>query len=307
VSADSTPAILAEKLSKHYGRRRGVADVSIAVERGQICGLLGPNGAGKTTTMRLLVGLSRADSGVARLLGVPIRLASDVLARVGVLIDGPAFVPHLSGRRNLELLWRAGGRRWPPPALSASLELAGLGDDIDHRVKGYSMGMRQRLMLAQALMGEPDVLILDEPANGLDPGEVHTLREHLIRLAASGVAVLVSSHLLAEIELLATHVVVMNQGAVIAAGQLEELLGTGSYTFDVDDPIAGEAALRAIDGVETLERSDESLLVTASQHSAQDLVQALVTAGVGVAGVRTARRLEEVYLKLVTGDDDAAS
>ena len=222
-----TVALTACGLTKSYGHRRGIEQVTFEVEHGQICGLLGPNGAGKTTTMRVLVGLSRPDGGAARLLGEPSRLAAGVLARVGVAIDGPAFVPHLSGRRNLELAWRAGGRTWPPPALEESLELAGLGEALDtKKVKSYSMGMRQRLMLAQALMGGPEVLILDEPANGLDPGEVRTLREHLRRLAERGAAILISSHVLAEIELLATHVVVMNAGAVVTAGRLEDLLGT---------------------------------------------------------------------------------
>jgi len=293
------PVVEAQGLTKRYGRRRGVDDVSFAVERGQICALLGPNGAGKTTTMRVLVGLSRADRGVARLLGAPSRLAAEVLARVGVLIDGPAFVPHLSGRRNLELLWTAGGRRWPPPGLEASLELAGLGDALERKAKGYSMGMRQRLMLAHALIGRPDVLILDEPANGLDPGEVRALRERLAALAADGVAVLVSSHLLAEVELLATHAVVMDEGTVVAAGRLEELLGAGSYEFDVDDVAGGEAALRAVDGVEAVVEHDGRLLVTAPGRSAQELTQLLVGAGVGVSGVRGARRLEDVFLGLV--------
>ncbi len=122
-----TVAVAAHGLVKSYRRRRAIEGVTFEVERGQICGLLGPNGAGKTTTMRVLVGLSRPDNGTASLLGEPSRLAAGVLARVGVAIDGPAFVPHLSGRRNLELTWRAGGRRWPPPALEESLELAGLG------------------------------------------------------------------------------------------------------------------------------------------------------------------------------------
>lgn len=234
-----TAAVAAHGLSKSYGRRRAIEGVSFAVERGQICGLLGPNGAGKTTTMRVLAGLSRPDGGTARLLGEPSRLAAGVLARVGVAIDGPAFVPHLSGRRNLELMWRAGGRRWPPPALTPSLELAGLGEALGRKVKGYSMGMRQRLMLAQALMGGPEVLILDEPANGLDPGEIRTLREHLRRLAADGAAILISSHLLAEIELLATHCVVMNEGSVITAGSLGDLLGAGRSRRSLEDVFLG--------------------------------------------------------------------
>ena len=229
------PAVAAQALTKRYGRRRGVQDVSFAVQHGEICALLGPNGAGKTTAMRLLVGLSRPDGGSARLLGRQSRLAADVLARVGVLIDGPAFVPHLSGLTNLKLLWRAGGREWPPPALDASLALAGLGSGIDRKVKGYSTGMRQRLALAQALMGDPDVLVLDEPANGLDPGEIRALREHLGRLARDGAAILISSHLLAEVEVLASHAVVIDGGVVAAAGPLDRLLGQGAAAQRLED------------------------------------------------------------------------
>jgi ABC-2 type transport system ATP-binding protein len=301
-----TVAVAAHGLSKSYNRRRAINGVSFEVEGGQICGLLGPNGAGKTTTMRVLVGLSRPDGGSARLLGEPSRLAAGVLARVGVAIDGPAFVPHLSGRRNLELAWRAGSRRWPPPALRASLELAGLGEAVDQKVKGYSMGMRQRLMLAQALMGAPEVLILDEPANGLDPGEVRALREHLRRLAAGGAAILISSHLLAEIELLATHCVVMNEGAVITAGSLEDLLGAGSYEFEVDDAHRAEEALRWVDGVESVDAHGEQLVVCAPGRTVTELNQALVRAGVGVGAVRPRRSLEEVFLGLV-GRNSAAN
>jgi ABC-type multidrug transport system ATPase subunit len=300
-----TVAVAAHGLSKSYGRCRAIEGVSFEVERGQICGLLGPNGAGKTTTMRVLVGLSRPDDGTARLLGEPSRLAAGVLARVGVAIDGPAFVPHLSGHRNLELAWRAGRQRWPPPALESSLDLAGLGEALDRKVKGYSMGMRQRLMLAQALMGDPEVLILDEPANGLDPGEVRALRVHLRRYAAGGAAILISSHLLAEIELLATHCVVMNEGAVITAGRLEDLLGTGSYEFDVDDVHRAEEALRVVDGVESVDPRGEQLVVSAPGRTVTELNQALVMAGVGVGAMRSKRSLEEVFLGLVERNNAA--
>jgi ABC-type multidrug transport system ATPase subunit len=256
--------------------------------------------------MRILVGLSQPDAGCARLLGTPSELACEALSHAGVLIDGPAFVPHLSGRRNLELIWRAGGRAWPPPALDASLDLAGLGDALARKVKSYSMGMRQRLMLAQALMGKPDVLILDEPANGLDPAEVHMLREHLVDLAAKGVAILISSHILAEIELLATHVVVMNEGKVVTSGPLKDLLGSGSYEFEVDDLARGQAVLSRIEGVTRVECRGNHLLVTAPERTTRDLVNALVTAGVGVDAARSAHSLEDVYLKLVGEEVDAS-
>ncbi len=298
------PALEIDHLHKRYGKRRGIEDVTFTVERGQICALLGPNGAGKTTTLRALVGLTRPDAGQVRLLGQPGRLAAGVLARVGVLIDGPAFVPHLTGRHNLRLLWEAAGRQWPPPAIEAGLALAGLGTALDAKVKTYSAGMRQRLGLVQALMGAPDVLVLDEPANALDPGEVRALREHLGGLADAGAAVVLSSHLLSEVEILASHAVVLDRGRVLARGPLAELMTGDSYEFEVDDPGAACAALTGSPGVASVADRAGRLLVTAPGLSAQALTARLVGAGVGVAGVRNAQRLEDVFLNLV-GDDAA--
>jgi ABC-type multidrug transport system ATPase subunit len=222
----TSPAMIqAEALSKRYGRQQAVDQLSFAVRAGQICALLGPNGAGKTSTMRMVVGLTTPDTGAVRIAETPVSLGAPVLRRVGVLIDGPAFVPHLSGTANLRLLWTAARQAWPPPGLADALDLAGLGPAIDRKVKGYSMGMKQRLMLAHALMRRPDVLILDEPANGLDPAEVRTLRQHLEARAAAGATVLISSHQLAEVQLLASHIVVMNHGRLVTAGPLDDLLG----------------------------------------------------------------------------------
>lgn len=225
VNDPAAPLVAAAGLSKRYGRRQAVTRLSLTVDRGEVCALLGPNGAGKTSTMRMLAGLSRPEEGSVHLLGEPVRLGAPVLRRAGVLIDGPAFVPHLTGLRNLRLLWSATGRDWPPPALDDALDLAGLGDAVNRRVRGYSTGMKQRLMLAQALMRAPAVLILDEPANGLDPAEVRALRQRLRALASEGAAVLVSSHQLAEVQQLATHAVIMNRGTLVTAGPLDRLLG----------------------------------------------------------------------------------
>lgn len=307
MESDTTqaPAIGADRLGKRYGRRRGVTDISFTVEPGQICALLGPNGSGKTTTMRMLVGLSRPEQGIATLLGHRVHLGSGVLRRVGVLIDGPAFVPHLSGQRNLRLMWSAAGQQWPPPALEAALALAGLGDAVDRKAKSYSMGMKQRLMLAQALMGAPDILILDEPANGLDPAEVRALRQRLAELTSHGVAVLISSHQLAEVQLLATHAVVLNQGQLVAAGTLTHLLGTDSYQFEVDDPTRAAELLRARDDVASVAITGNTLTVTAPNSSTPRLTHVLVTAGVGVISVQEKRSLEDAFLTMV-GDDNVA-
>jgi ABC-type multidrug transport system ATPase subunit len=299
----------AQELSKRYGRRQAVEALSFAVESGQICALLGPNGAGKTSTMRMLVGLSSPDSGSARILGEPVGPGAGVLGRVGVLIDGPAFVPHLSGIANLKLFWSATRRAWPPPALDDALDLAGLGTAIGRKVKSYSMGMRQRLMLAQSVMRAPEVLILDEPANGLDPAEVRALREHLTTVAGRGAAVLVSSHQLAEVQQLATHVVVMNHGRLVTAGPLDGLLGdTGTYTVQVDDTPAAVAVLRALAGVASADAPHGNVVVTAPGVPSRDLVQALVTAGIGVTSIRAASRsLEDAFLTMTEGQDDHAA
>jgi ABC-type multidrug transport system ATPase subunit len=305
----ATPMILAHELSKRYGRRQAVSGLGFAVESGQICALLGPNGAGKTSTMRMLVGLSSPDAGSARILGEPIGLGAEVLRRVGVLIDGPAFVPHLTGTANLRLLWSATRRAWPPPALDDALDLAGLGAAIDRKVKSYSMGMKQRLMLAQAMMRAPEVLILDEPANGLDPAEVRTLREHLGTLARQGAAVLVSSHQLAEVQQLATHAVVMNHGRLVTSGPLADLLGNSdTYRLQVEDTAGAADVLRRMPGVETVTVEGAEVIVAAPDVPSRDLVRELVTAGIGVTSVREASRsLEEAFLTMTKGDSEHAA
>jgi ABC-2 type transport system ATP-binding protein len=307
--AASTATIRVDDLSKRYGRHQAVDQLTFAVNAGQICALLGPNGAGKTSTMRMLVGLSTPDTGTARIAGDPVSLGAPVLNHVGVLIDGPAFVPHLTGTRNLKLLWAAARQTWPPPGLHDALDLAGLGTAIDRKVKSYSMGMKQRLMLAQALMRVPDVLILDEPANGLDPAEVRALREHLAALARAGATVLISSHQLAEVQQLATHIVVMNRGQLITAGPLDDVLGatTGTYRIQPDDLDRALAVLRDVPGVTTAAARDGEVIVTAPTVPASDLVQALVTAHVGVIAANPAHQsLEDAYLAMTEGHDHAA-
>ncbi|MFB4300369.1 ABC transporter ATP-binding protein [Actinomadura sp. NTSP31] len=301
--------ISADGLSKRYGRRQAVSGLGFAVDAGQVCALLGPNGAGKTSTMRMLVGLSRPDAGTARILDEPVGLGARVLRRVGVLIDGPAFIPHLSGMANLKLLWAATGRAWPPPALDDALDLAGLGAAIGRKAKGYSAGMKQRLMLAQALMRAPDVLVLDEPANGLDPVEVRALRERLGELARRGAAVLVSSHQLAEVQQLATHIVVMNHGRLVASGPLDQLLGgEDAHRVEVDDTARAAAVLRETRYVTAVTVRDGTVVVTAPGLAPDGLVQALVGAGVGVLSVnRASRTLEEVFLTVTDGEGEHAA
>ena len=220
---------------------RAVDDVSWAAHRGQVVGLLGPNGAGKTTTLRMVMGLIHPDSGTVHVLGQPVHPGAPVLAQVGALIEGPGFLPHLTGRANLEAYWAATGRDPKDAGFEAVLEVAALGDAVDRPVRSYSHGMKQRLGIAQAMLGMPDLLVLDEPTNGLDPPQIAAMRPILRAYADTGRTVVVSSHLLGEVELTCSHVVVMHAGRVLAAGSVEELehvcLGViaGAGQSDADD------------------------------------------------------------------------
>jgi ABC-2 type transport system ATP-binding protein len=254
-------------LSKRYARsadRYAVRDLSFRVERGQVLGLLGPNGAGKTTTLRMLMGLIRPDGGEIRVFGQAIRPGAPVLSRVGAFVEGAGFLPHLSGRENLDLYWQATGRPPEDAHMDEALEIAGLGDALARAVRTYSQGMRQRLAIAQAMLGLPDLLILDEPTNGLDPPQIREMREVMIRYAAAGRTVIVSSHLLAEVEQSCTHLVVMDRGRLVQAGPVGEITGSGDTLLvglaaDIADPLVEKVA--ALPGVESAVRADGGLLV----------------------------------------------
>ena len=294
------PAIEAIGLSKHFGAVHAVNDLTFTVEPGQVCGLLGPNGAGKTTTVRMIVGLIRANAGRARLLGEDVRPSAAVLRRVGLMVEKPAFVPYLSGMRNLRLHWQAAGDSWPPPGLDDAIELANLGDAIDRKVRGYSQGMRQRLGIAQALMHNPELLVLDEPTNGMDPAETRRMRVGLAELHSRGTTVLLSSHLLAEVEQICSHVLVVDHGTLVAAGSVAEIIGTSqSATIEVDDPVRAAAVLQPMQGVVHTSVDDHAVLVDLDGVRRSDVVAALVHAGVAVEAVIPKRRLEDAYLSIV--------
>jgi ABC-2 type transport system ATP-binding protein len=220
--------LVVEGLVKTYADGlRAVDGVSFRAERGQVVGLLGPNGAGKTTTLRMVVGLIRPDEGEVWVEGRPVHAGADVLASVGSLIEGPGFLPHLTGRANLDAYWEATGRPLSESHLDKVLVIAGLGSAVDRRVRGYSQGMRQRLGIAQAMLGLPPLLLLDEPANGLDPPQITAMRQVLGDYAAAGRTVVVSSHMLAEVEQTCDHVVVMARGHVLLSEATATLTGDG--------------------------------------------------------------------------------
>lgn len=229
-----TPVVISHLSKTYKGGYQAVSDVSFEVPPGVVLGLLGPNGAGKTTTMRMLMGLISPTQGEIRIFGHPVYFGSPILSRVGALVEGAGFLPHLSGRENLELYWRASGRTGES-YLEEVLEIADLGTAVDRKVKAYSQGMRQRLGIAQAMLGKPDLLVLDEPTNGLDPPQIKAMREVMKNYAASGRTVIVSSHMLSEVEQTCSHVVVMHRGQLIAVGEVETLLAgkTGGRLEDV--------------------------------------------------------------------------
>ncbi|WP_121162215.1 alpha/beta fold hydrolase [Micromonospora pisi] len=277
-----------------------VSRVDFEVHRGQVVGLLGPNGAGKTTTLRVLMGLTQPTAGEIHVFGHRLVPGSPVLSRIGALVEGPGFLPHLTGIANLRSYWRATGRPLADAHFDEAIEIAGLGDSIHRRIKTYSHGMRQRLAIAQAMLGLPELLVLDEPTDGLDPPQIAEMRRVLRRYATGGRAVLVSSHLLAEVEQSCTHAVVVNKGVIVAAGPVEEIVGESpSVQFDVSDPVAARAVFNRLDGVRVLSNGDGTLVVDVDGTARSEVVAELVRAGVGVDRVMPRRRLEDAFLALV--------
>ncbi|MFD3516775.1 alpha/beta fold hydrolase [Streptomyces sp. NPDC058657] len=294
-------------LSKRYGKsgdRYAVRDLSFRVDKGQVLGLLGPNGAGKTTTLRMLMGLITPDEGEIHVFGHAIRPGAPVLSRVGAFVEGAGFLPHLSGRANLDLYWQATGRPAEDARIEEALEIAGLGDALQRAVRTYSQGMRQRLAIAQAMLGMPDLLILDEPTNGLDPPQIREMRDVMIRYAAGGRTVIVSSHLLSEVEQSCTDLVVMDRGRLVQAGPVAEIIGSGDtllVTVDGEVPDAVVEKVGALPGVDSALRAEGGLLVRLDGLTSTALIAELVRMDLPLTGVGPHRRLEDAFLTLIGG------
>ena len=294
--------LVVRRLRKEYADGFvAVADVEFEVRRGQVVGLLGPNGAGKTTTLRVLMGLIRPTAGEIYVFGHRLVPGAPVLSRIGALVEGPGFLPHLSGLENLRTYWRATGRPMADARFEEALEIAGLGESVHRKVRTYSHGMKQRLAIAQAMLGLPELLVLDEPTDGLDPPQIAEMRRVLKRYATGGRAVLISSHLLAEVEQTCTHVVVVNKGRVVAAGPVEEIVGDSpTVRIDVSDVEAAQKVLDELPGVRSLGGDGTGgLVVDVNGAARSEVVAALVRAGIGVNRVVPRRRLEDAFLALV--------
>ncbi len=290
-------------LRKEFGGRRGtrvaVDDLDLAVPRGGVHGFLGPNGSGKTTTIRMLLGLARPTAGTMALFGTPVpQRLTDVIGRVGAVVESPKFSPTFTARQNLRLL--AGSVGVSRTAVEESLIRVGLGERADDRFKSYSLGMKQRLAIAATLLKSPDLLILDEPTNGLDPAGIREIRELIRDLGEAGVTVLLSSHILAEVQQVCTSATIIGNGRMLASGDVEDLLGGSSYRLRVSDPAAAGAVLTAA-GMTV--RQDEQSLDVVTDEPGERITRVLAEAGLYLSELTPVRAdLETIFLEL-TADD----
>lgn len=288
-------------LTKRFGAKVAVEHVSLTVRPNEVYGFLGPNGAGKTTTLRMLLGLIRPTSGSLRLLGkAP---GPGYLARVGALIEGPAFYPYLSGRDNLRVVARHAGvdRR----RVGEVLDLVDLTDRARDRYATYSLGMKQRLGLAAALLKDPQLLILDEPTNGLDPAGMADTRTTIRKLAADGCTVLLSSHLLAEVQQICDRVGVINRGRLVAETTVAELRAGGRLLVRATPVDRARAVLASTPGVAGVRAVDDGLELEVPAERAADVNAALVGSGLAVHELRWQEPdLEQIFFNLTGGDTD---
>ena len=290
---------LRKEFRTRAGTRVAVHDLDLDVPRGGVHGFLGPNGSGKTTTIRMLLGLATPTSGTMRLFGesVPAALPA-VMPRVGAVVESPKFAPHFTGRQNLALLAATVGR--DREAVDDALDKVGLGQRAEERFKGYSLGMKQRLAIAATLLKTPDLLILDEPTNGLDPAGIREIRDLVKGLGASGVTVLLSSHILAEVQQVCDSVTIIGNGRLLASGAVDDLMATtGAYRLVADDP-AGAAALLQAQGMSTV--ADGTALTVQTERPGADISRVLGEGGVWLHELTPLRAdLESVFLDLTAG------
>jgi ABC-2 type transport system ATP-binding protein len=299
------PPVVARGLVKRYGELVAVDHVDLTVDRGDVFGYLGPNGAGKTTSLRMLLGLIRPTEGSAELFGRdPLRVGARALEGVAGFVEGPAFYPYLSARRNLELLADYDGRG-VRSGIGEVLELVELRDREKDRVGGYSHGMKQRLGIAASLLRKPRLLLLDEPTTGLDPAGMRDMRELVRRLSGEGITILLSSHLLYEVEELCNRVAIVRRGSVVYEGSLAELKATATMTHKlrVADLQTARRVCASVPGIGDVRVDGDGLRFTGGDDAVAALTVALGRAGVGFTALmpQTAS-LEELFLGLTEGD-----
>lgn len=306
-----TTALATAGLTKRFGAQTAVDGVDLDVPAGAVYGFLGPNGSGKTTTIRMALGLVRPTAGTVTLLGRPMPGdLREVLPRVGALVEGPAFHPYLSGRANLQRLDAAdrfADERTSKQRIDAALDRVGLLHAGGKRYRAYSLGMRQRLGIAAALLVPREMLVLDEPTNGLDPQGTREVRQLIASLGHEGVTILVSSHLLAEVEQICTHLGVMRTGQLVAQGRADELRASRRASVRLSTPdVAAAAGVAQRLGLTDVTTSDDGLTAALGDVASEHVVAALVGAGVAVRELVVNRaRLEDLFIELTGEGFDA--
>lgn len=299
---ETSPAIETTNLTKHYGAVVAVNQLNLTVNRGEVFGFLGPNGSGKSTTMRMLLGLARPTSGHASVLGLDVRThLREFLRRTGALIENPTFYPFLSGRENLrvvaDLTGTVGAR------IDPVLELVDMRQDADRPFSSYSLGMKQRIGVASALLTDPELLILDEPANGLDPAGIVEMRTLMHRLREEGHTVFVSSHVLHEIEQVCNRIAILNHGQVVAQGSVQSLLGeTDRIEIQIEQPAEAAQVLKELAWVHDVTIEGASVLVAAPVARSAELNRVLADQGFYASVIRPRQEsLERYFLELTGG------
>jgi ABC-2 type transport system ATP-binding protein len=297
------PVIEISHLAKHYGSFHAVRDLNLTVEQGDVYGFLGPNGAGKSTTIRMMMSLIRPTSGDIRIFGQSLNEhRSEILRRVGAIVERPDFYNYLSARRNLELLGRLSGADVSKTNINRVLGIVGLGERAESKVKTFSHGMKQRLGLAQALIHNPDLIVLDEPSTGLDPQGMVDMRDLILELAHDHKkTVFLSSHILPEVELTANRMVIINRGKTIIEGSVQELLNAGrlKVTIETTDVPRALEVLRATPDGEWIQSStDQEIIIMLNRQDIPGVVASLATADIPLRAVTPVRSLEEYFISL---------
>ena len=293
-------------LTRRFGRLTAVADLDLEVSRGQVFSFLGPNGAGKTTTIGMILGLLRPTAGHVEMFGLDTRVhLRRALRRTGAIVESPSFYPHLSGRDNLRVFaLLSGGVQ--DKRLDEVLALVGLGERAGSKVRTYSLGMRQRLGIAAALVHDPDLVVLDEPTNGLDPAGMREIRQLIRELGQMGKTVFVSSHLLNEVEQMCDHVGILKAGRLLTHGSVSDMLRRGQVLeLEVTDEDGAVRVLEGLDWVDAVTRQDGRLIVQAPRERAAELSKALAERQIYLSELRPRESTLEAFFLEVTGEAEA--
>ena len=295
-------------LTVYYGNHRGILDVNLSVEEGEVFGFLGPNGAGKSTTIRMLLSLISPKEGSIKIFGKSlVENRNSILSNVGAIIESPDFYNYLSAYKNLEILGRISGKEVTKKRVMEMLELVGLKDRYKSKVKTFSHGMKQRLGIAQALLHNPDLIILDEPTVGLDPQGMKEIRDLINRLSKEEKkTIFLSSHILSEVELVANRMTIINKGKTIVEGKVEELLDAENFnvTFEIDDVDKAKQVLNTTAWLNKIvSQTDKKLVFSLSPDEIAELNKYLVENNLLVSAVVPTRSLEEYFLS-ITRDAD---